>query len=166
MTTLIKAGAKGEQVVSLQNKLGKLGFAVNPDGMFGPATTAAVQDLQALFGYNVDGIVGDATLRLIDQQIGHGFHVDAPDAVKRALEAQGKKNDKGQLSGAALTRTLKRGLDGPDVRYLQRRLNALGFHVATDGKLGEDTEKAVRQLQQAFGYDVDGMVGEATHALI
>lgn len=166
MATLIKTGAKGDQVIALQNKLTQLGFAVNPDGAFGPATASAVEELQTMFGYDVDGIVGDATLKLIDTQIGFGWKVDAEGAVKRALEAQAKKTDKGALAGAALRRTLKRGLEGADVKYAQRRLNALGFQVAVDGKYGENTEQAVRKLQQAFGYDVDGILGEATHALI
>ena len=77
MATLIKTGAKGDQVIALQNKLTQLGFAVNPDGAFGPITTAAVEELQSMFGYNVDGVVGDATLKLIDAQIGFGWKLDA-----------------------------------------------------------------------------------------
>jgi peptidoglycan DL-endopeptidase CwlO len=166
MTTLLKPGAKGEQVLSLQDKLSKLGLAVNPDGQFGPATKQAVEELQATFGYDADGIVGDATAKLIDAQLGYGWKLDAPDGIKRALQAQGKKSADGSLTGAALSRTLKRGLDGVDVRLLQRRLNALGFGVAVDGKFGEATENAVRALQKSFGYDVDGVVGEATHKLL
>jgi peptidoglycan hydrolase-like protein with peptidoglycan-binding domain len=167
MPTVLKHGAKGEQVVALQNKLAKLGLNVKPDGQFGPATTSAIEELQSLFGYSVDGAVGDATEKLIDQQLGYGFNADQPDAVKRGLEAQGKKGKDGQsLAGADLVRTIKRGVQGSDVRYLQRRLNALGFAVERDGAFGPATEEAVRQLQKAHKYDVDGVVGEATHHLI
>jgi len=159
MAQLIKPGTQGEQVTTLQNNLKKLGFEVNADGIFGPATRAAVEELQALFGYDVDGVVGDATLKLIEQQAGVGFNVTAPDAVKRGLAAQGKSE------GPELTQTLKRGSEGPEVRYLQRRLQALGYSVAADGKYGEGTEQAVKSLQQAFGYDVDGKVGKATNML-
>src|SRR5690349_18090436 len=101
MAQLIKPGTQGEQVTALQNNLKKLGFEVNADGIFGPATRAAVEDLQALFGYDVDGVVGDATLKLIEQQAGLGFNVTAADAVKRGLTAQGKSE------GPELTQTLK-----------------------------------------------------------
>ncbi|MET0386449.1 MAG: peptidoglycan-binding domain-containing protein, partial [Polyangiales bacterium] len=155
------------QVVALQNQLGKLGFTVNPDGQFGPATQAAVEELQSLFGYNVDGAVGDATAKLIEQQLGYNFDVNKPDAVKRGLEAQGKKGKDGvSLAGAELARTLKPGLEGSDVRYLQRRLNALGYAIDHDGSFGAKTEDAVRKLQKAHGYDADGIVGAATHHLI
>ena len=50
--------------------------------------------------------------------------------------------------------------------YLQRRLGALGFAVNPDGSFGAETDKAVRTLQGAFGYTVDGIVGEGTHKLI
>jgi peptidoglycan hydrolase-like protein with peptidoglycan-binding domain len=166
MSTLIKQGAKGDVVLELQSKLAKLGFPVNPDGQFGPATLLAVQELQSLFGYNVDGIVGDATAKLIDAQLEYGWNVDAPDAAKRGLEAQGKKDQHGSLVGPDLARTLKRGVEGIEVRYLQRRLKAFGLTVDVDGSYGPGTEQAVRRLQEAHGYDVDGIVGPATHKLI
>jgi len=167
MATLLKHGAKGEQVVALQNALGKLGFTVNPDGQFGPATQKAVEDLQSIFGYSVDGIVGDSTQKLIDQQAGYGWNVSSPDAIKLGLQAQGKKGKDGSsLAGADLTRTLKPGQDGADVRYLQRRLLVLGFTLDVDGRYGPATEQAIKQLQKAHGYDQDGLVGPATNHLI
>lgn len=163
---LIKVGEKGTQVSALQTKLAQLGFPLKPDGIFGPNTKAVVEELQAMFGYDVDGVVGDATQKLIDSQLGYGFHLDKSDSVKRALEAQGKTTDKGALAGAELTQVLKKGASGAQVSYLQRRLNALGFKVQVDGKFGGETEQTVRKLQEAFGYDVDGIVGQATHRLI
>ncbi|MFT3922174.1 MAG: peptidoglycan-binding protein [Myxococcales bacterium] len=163
---VIKAGEKGTQVTTLQTKLVQLGFPLKADGIFGPTTKSSVEELQAMFGYDTDGMVGDATSKLIDSQIGYGFHIDKSDSIKKALEAQGKKTDKGALAGAELTHTLKQGAHGAQVSYLQRRLNALGFKVAVDGQYGSQTDLSVRKLQEAFGYDVDGMVGPATHKLI
>ncbi|MEY4515457.1 MAG: hypothetical protein RLZZ450_7579 [Pseudomonadota bacterium] len=156
-TQLLKSGSKGEPVKALQTKLQQLGFDSTPDGAFGPATQGAVEELQSLFGYDVDGIVGDGTLKLIDQQIGLTFNVKDPAALKKAVEA-------GKI--AAPKHALKRGSEGADVRILQRRLAVLGFAVTVDGKFGEATDKAVRGVQEAFKYDVDGVVGEATHKLI
>src|SRR5262245_35660718 len=166
MAQTIKAGDKGEMVTALQTKLAKLGFAIKPDGAFGPTTKQAVEELQTMFGYNVDGMVGDGTQKLIDAQMGYGFRADKPEGVKRALEAQGKKTNQGALAGAALKRMLKRGMEGADVRYLQRRLVTLGIQITVDGKYGEATEQAVRKVQEAFRFTVDGIVGEGTHQLI
>lgn len=165
MAQALKPGTQGEPVKQLQAKLKQLGFAIEADGHYGPATRAAVEDLQALFGYDVDGVVGEGTLKLLDQQTGLGFQVAGADAVKRGLQARGQSGEQG-FTGAKLTRVLSRGMEGPDVRYLQRRLSALGYAVSIDGKYGPATEKAVRELQQAFGYDVDGVFGEATDRLV
>jgi peptidoglycan hydrolase-like protein with peptidoglycan-binding domain len=159
MAALIKPGSHGELVTGLQKKLKALGFELEPDGHFGPNTRAAVEDLQALFGYDVDGVVGDATEKLIAQQTELGFNLGTGDAVKRGLNAQGNHLD-------AAHRVLQKGSEGPDVRYVQRRLRALGHEVPIDGKFGPATEQAVRAMQTAFGYDVDGIVGAATHKLL
>ncbi len=82
-----KQGSRGEDVKALQTRLGRLGFKLEADGQFGKQTEAAVLQLQKLFGYNADGIVGDATSQLIDQQIGFGWNVNAPDAAERAAAA-------------------------------------------------------------------------------
>jgi peptidoglycan DL-endopeptidase CwlO len=165
MAQLLKPGTQGEPIKQLQSKLRQLGFQIEADGHFGPATRAAVEDLQAFFGYDVDGVVGDATQKLIDQQVELSFNVTSAEAVKRGLEAQGQKAEQG-FTGPKLTHILKTGSEGPEVRYLQHRLVALGYHLTIDGKFGPATEEAVRALQQAFNYDVDGVVGDGTSKLI
>lgn len=166
MSETLKQGSKGEGVSALQNELVTLGWTLDADGAFGPATKAAVEELQLVFGYDADGVVGPATHELIDAQIGHGWKVTGEGAIKRALEAQGKRTEKGSLAGADLPRSLKAGAEGADVAYLQRRLAALGYPTPPTGTLDANTEKAVRDLQQAFGYTVDGIVGPGTHTLI
>lgn len=166
MSDILKEGSKGEGVSALQQKLVGLGFALEVDGIFGPKTDAAVQQLQTLFGYDVDGKVGPGTRKLIDAQAGYGWSLKDPEAVKKALKSQGKTTEKGNLAGADAKRTLKAGLEGPDVSVLQRRLNALGYAIAVTGSFDAATEKAVKDLQAKFGYDVDGIVGPGTHVLI
>lgn len=52
----IKIGARGEDVITLQRKLG-----LTEDGVFGKDTDAAVRDWQNNHGLTVDGIVGNHT---------------------------------------------------------------------------------------------------------
>ena len=66
MSETLKQGSKGEAVSELQNKLVKLGWTVDADGAFGAGTKAAVEELQQVFGYDADGVVGAATWKLID----------------------------------------------------------------------------------------------------
>lgn len=60
--TVLKQGSRGAQVKELQLKLVALGYNINPDGSFGPATHDAVLAYQLSCGLIVDGIVGRATL--------------------------------------------------------------------------------------------------------
>ncbi|NJR18469.1 MAG: CHAP domain-containing protein [Calothrix sp. CSU_2_0] len=63
----------------------------------------------------------------------------------------------------ALTRILRQGTKGEDVKALQRVLNALGFNAGVvDGDFGENTEAAVRAFQARAGITIDGEVGPQT----
>jgi peptidoglycan hydrolase-like protein with peptidoglycan-binding domain len=66
----LKKGSEGEHVVELQQELNQLGFELDEDGIFGNETHHAVITLQTIFGYDVDGIAGPATRKLIHQQYG------------------------------------------------------------------------------------------------
>ncbi|MGB3512103.1 MAG: peptidoglycan-binding protein [Microcoleaceae cyanobacterium] len=58
-----------------------------------------------------------------------------------------------------LTRVLRRGIIGEDVRALQKALNILGFNAGDeDGEFRSNTERAVRAFQNNAGITVDGEV--------
>lgn len=54
-------GSRGEAVAELQRRLVALGYALDADGAFGPATAAAVMRFQQDNGLVADGIAGPAT---------------------------------------------------------------------------------------------------------
>lgn len=164
--SLLQRGSKGDDVEALQRDLNQLGFTIEVDGIFGADTLSGVEQLQWMFGYTVDGKVGDGTRGLIEAQKEHGWKVSSREGIVRALEAQGKRTDDGALQGAELARTLREGTKGSDVAYLQRRLRALGLDASLSAEFDAKTRAAVEQLQSAKGYDVDGVVGPATHRLI
>ena len=163
---LLKNGSKGDDVTKLQNDLNTLGFTIGTDGIFGPNTLSAVEQLQSMFGYTVDGIVGDGTQGLISAQIANGWNAGTRDGIVNALKAQGKISKSGAVEGVELKRTLKSGVEGSDVAYTQRRIRALGFECPLTAKFDAGTEAAVKEVQTAFGYDVDGLVGPGTHQLL
>ncbi|MEM1417700.1 MAG: peptidoglycan-binding domain-containing protein [Myxococcota bacterium] len=94
---LLKRGSNGGEVKEFQQKLGQLGFDVDADGAFGDQTLIAVVQLQTLFGYTVDGLVGDGTKGLVDAQVGYGWNIKDGDALAKALKAQGKLDADGKL---------------------------------------------------------------------
>lgn len=61
---------QGQDVTALQHDLGVLNYYENPvDGVYGPATTAAIKDFQRANGLPVDGIAGPSTMAKIKQQL-------------------------------------------------------------------------------------------------
>ncbi len=65
---LIKQGATGDEVYSLQLKLQETGYYQDaPDGIFGSDTKQAVISFQLDAGLQADGVVGAATLRALNQ---------------------------------------------------------------------------------------------------
>lgn len=57
---------------------------------------------------------------------------------------------------------MKLGDSGDKVRNMQKALNAVGYPVTVDGQFGEETEIAVKLLQEKNGLVVDGVVGPKT----
>lgn len=65
------------------------------------------------------------------------------------------------------TRNLSQGMQGEDVRQLQKVLASLGYYSGTmDGDYGSYTVAAVKRFQQANGCIVDGGVGAQTRAAL
>jgi len=54
-------GDRGAEVVTLQKALNRRGEDLEVDGIFGPATRAAVVAFQARNGLHPDGVVGPLT---------------------------------------------------------------------------------------------------------
>ncbi len=68
-----------------------------------------------------------------------------------------------------LTRVLKKGKDGDDVKILQEKLIKLGYDLGiwgADGDFGTATQSAVMQFQYKYGLEVDGEVGLTTWNMI
>lgn len=59
-------------------------------------------------------------------------------------------------------KTLRAGATGDEVLTLQNLLNEWGFTCSPTGVFDENTEKAVRDFQQAQGLTADGIVGKRT----
>lgn len=69
LASVLKPGATGDAVKTLQTNLNTLGYNLAVDGSFGPASTAAVKDYQKRKGLTADGIVNSATRKAIEADL-------------------------------------------------------------------------------------------------
>lgn len=65
---VMRPGDKGDDVLDLQKKLIKLGYAVTANGEYDTATKDAVMKFQALNGLTVDGKAGPKTMKVLNEQ--------------------------------------------------------------------------------------------------
>lgn len=60
------------------------------------------------------------------------------------------------------TRTISKGCQGEDAKWVQWELARDGFDLEIDGIVGSGTDKTIRTYQKKHGLTVDGKVGPAT----
>jgi len=86
-TSVLKKGARGNDVSSLQNNLKRLGYLnVNATGYYGDLTVAAVKKLQSQYGLEADGIAGPKTLSLIQRLMDGSRNVVASTTASRGAD--------------------------------------------------------------------------------
>ena len=136
----INPGATGDVVRRLQRALRRtpnLGLAV--DGVFGPATEAALKSFQSGAGLAADGVAGPATWAAL------------PDGGPMPTLQRG--------SSGAVVSSLQTVLTN----------GAPGQWITTpggiDGSFGPNTEASVKAFQTFGGVTADGVVGDQTWAV-
>jgi len=163
--TVQERGSTGEPVRTIQSRLNRIRVnypaipVINPvDGVFGASTDAAVRIFQRTFNLTQDGRVGRTTWNRISQ-------------IWAAVTRLSELNSEGERIGLSPTppsNVVRQGARGADVVHIQFLLDFISqFHPTVtaplmDSVFGAATANSVRQFQQRFGLNVDGVVGPNT----
>ena len=156
----LKYGSSGSRVTELQTNLKKLGYYTGSvDGKFGAGTQRAVIAFQSANKLTPDGLAGTQTITLLNKL--------AANAGSSGGSSSGSTGSTGSTGSSSvpsiLTRTLRRGYTGEDVKTVQNRLKELGYHTsAVDGVYGLGTMSSVTDFQKRHGLYADGLAGQQT----
>ena len=136
----LTVGVINSVVKDLQQRLMNLGYMEEDEltTYYGDATSKAVQYFQRQTGRKMDGITG----------------VDTWDAL---------------MSESAPHYAAKLGFQGDDITKIQYRLYNLGYLTESgqiNGTFDQDTETAVKKLQEVNKLTIDGTVGQTTYNLL
>jgi N-acetylmuramoyl-L-alanine amidase len=138
-STSFRRGDTGPAVTQIVTLLSRIGLIEGDlPASYDDRVELAVRAFQQQRGLHVDGVVGSATFRRLDEA-------------------------RWTLGDRILTHLPGNLMAGDDVFALQRRLLELGFKVGrVDGYFGPQTESGLRDFQRNVGIPVDGTCGPAT----
>ena len=125
---LEKEGSQGEDVRTVQYLVTAHGHPTGVDGIFGPATKAAVQAFQSSRGLSADGVVGQQTWPQLIIQVQQGSNGDAVRAVQSQIRSRGDGANQITVDG----------IFGPGTNEAVRAFQTL-LGLSVDGIVGPQT---------------------------
>ena len=137
---LVRQGNKEHPVKTLQYLLRARGHNVTVDGIFGPATNAAVRAFQQQKGLAVDGIVGPNTWSALIITVKQGSQGDAVRGVQEEFQFRNLSGDPSK--GLAVDGVFGSETDAA-VRGFQQALHLDIASVTVDGIVGPITWQAL-----------------------
>jgi peptidoglycan hydrolase-like protein with peptidoglycan-binding domain len=177
----LRYGSKGSAVKTMQKALITLGYDLGAaDGIFGRGTEKAVKQFQKNNKLKADGLAGNATLKLLYKQEAAAKPTAKPTATPTAKPSNQPSNQpsvtptntpKPTTSATPTpgipTRTLKKGMTGPDVKLVQQKLKELKYYKGSiNSKYDDATMKAVKAFQTNNGLTSDGLAGPKTYTVL
>ena len=180
----LQPGAKGAEVVSLQERLQQLGYYQGRiTGNFGPYTTDVVTQFQKDQGLTADGIVGDQTAAALSQKRQNRstrsnkarsqstVSTSAVRTAKNSTQSGDRSSRTQQAQPSATSNSTNSfvglGDRGSAVSSIQQRLKQAGYYTgAIDGVFTSATESALKEFQAAKRLVADGIVGSKTLAAL
>lgn len=164
--TPLRLGMAGNDVRTLQLQLNRINknfpsvtSVGKADGVFGPETEKSVKAFQKTFNIAQDGVVGKVTWYKIKEIY---------NAVKQLSELSSEGIKLEDVTPPYPVGGVSKGDYGIAVQVVQYYISVIGYFndavpvIAVDGAYGNVTENAVKQFQQQYGLEVNGVVDAPT----
>jgi hypothetical protein len=155
---MLQEGMSGGIVMFLQQMIIGMGYDCGEwgaDGMFGPATTAAVKRLQADHGLTVDGIAGPQTFAVISK----AYDWARPETPPLPPPQSSTPGWPGRY--LVLQQPM---ISGDDVRQWQAQMAHRGWAIDVDSWYGGGSASVCKSFQAEKGLAADAVVGPQTWA--
>lgn len=153
-------GSTGEDVCWLQTVLARFGYMNSLTGYYGSMTESAVKQLQKKLGVTQTGTFGSITRGRLLTYL--GLTGSSPDPTPTPAAPTATPSPAAGNGYPVPQRTLKKGMQGDDVKWVQAILKSVGYNVGITGYFGSATQKAVKKFQKACGLSETGIVNERT----
>ena len=156
---VLRPGSHGRDVRALQTWLGDVGISIVPDGTFSARTRAAVASFQRAAHLSpATGTVGAQTAARLLQWVQSHQTVTAP-----VMRGSRTVRTSASTVGGTITKVLRMGMQGSQVRTLQTWLTDVGIRTTADGSFGSGTKTNVIKFQTAAALTpASGTVGSKT----
>lgn len=160
----MKRGNTGELVTKLQKRLIALGYlSGSATGTYDANTASAVKAFQKKNGLTGTGTADSATQKLLYSDSA----LDAKTTPTPVPTATPKPTATPTPTVAIPSQSISKGAKGDDVKTIQRRLKELKYYTGNiNGKMDDDTVKALKKFQENNGLKADGVAGKATYAIL
>ena len=174
----LKYGDRGNEVKEIQNYLIAQNLLhVAADGVYGNSTVQAIKDFQSALGLEVDGVCGAQTYKILRAAAFDEIDVTTWQPGDYVPEPPGKSSTASVFEAvkavtsvaqqAGVGDTIKLGMEGEGVVYLQNRLIELGYYNGeADGICGQSTVNALKDFQHSRGMKADGICGRRTYSAL
>ena len=152
----LAVGARGNVVKEVQQALINAGVTVRggADGVFGPATKAALSSYQQSQGLTASGVVNKSTAERLGLGTSKGPQPYAPGSNPTPDTGPQDTGSGNSYVG------LKRGDTGSLVTELQKALKRFGLVTDAEGQFKAQTERALKAFQSVNGIPQTGVVTE------
>ncbi|SIT73518.1 N-acetylmuramoyl-L-alanine amidase [Edaphobacillus lindanitolerans] len=153
---VLSLGQTGSHVKQWQQDMNKVGFKMDVDGSYGPASRQKAIEFQKKYKLEADGYFGPSSQAKMASLL-KGASNPAPSDPKPS-------DPKPPSNGLIYGKVLSLGQTGSHVKQWQQDMNKVGFKMDVDGSYGPASRQKAIEFQKKYKLEADGYFGPSSQA--